>query len=310
MSSNIPHGSLFPLARALGGDCYAGGRRALLPAPGHSAHDRSVSLALVDGRVLVHAFGGADWREVLDDLRARGWIDAENRLLDDGRLAASGGDRRVDPTRAERMAAAARLWDEAGPIGAQTPAARYVALRGVDLAHADGGALRAHAAVPAAVYRDRGWRRPALLAAVRDPAGRLTAVELTYLDRSGRRSAAARPSRKVVGVLPPGCAVRLSPAADEMVVGEGVFTALSAMHRFRLPGWALLSTSNLRRWSPPPGVRRILIAGDRGTDGERSAGVLRAALRAQRVAAAVALPPVGYGDWNDLDQEEVRRKGG
>ena len=53
-----------------------------------------------------------------------------------------------------------------------------------------------------------------------------------------------------------------------MLVGEGVFTTLSATERFGLPGWALLSTRNLRAWSPPEGVRSILIAADRGKDGE------------------------------------------
>jgi hypothetical protein len=102
----------------------------------------------------------------------------------------------------------------------------------------------------------------------------------------------------------------LSTAAAEMVVGEGLFTTLSAMRRFALPGWALLSTSNLRRWTPPSGVERLLIAGDRGPDGERSALALCSASRARGVCAEIALPPVGFGDWNDLDRTEDEGKGG
>ena len=71
--------SLKSLARGLGGETYAGGRRALVPAPGHGPADRSVSLVLIDGRVVVHSFGGADWRDVLDDLRAQGWIERFRR---------------------------------------------------------------------------------------------------------------------------------------------------------------------------------------------------------------------------------------
>ena len=311
MTSHPPSAAtLAALVRALGGDIYAGGRRALVPAPGHSAADRSVSLLLEDGRVLAHTFGAADWKAVLDDLRARGWIDAENRLLEGGAPVSRGVAPKAEATRAERIAAAARLWAEAGPIDAESPAALHAERRSVDLALAGADALRAHSAAPAWAYRDGGPRRPALLAAVRDPAGQLTAVEITYLDRFGRRSTLAQPPRKVVGVLPAGCAVRLCPAAEAMAVGEGVFTTLSAMRRFGLPGWALLSTSNLRRWRPPTGVRRLLIAADRGPDGERSASLLRAAVNAEGVAAGVVLPPAGYGDWNDLDQEEVRRKGG
>ncbi|MEW5683650.1 MAG: toprim domain-containing protein [Pseudomonadota bacterium] len=306
MTSKIRSGgTLAALVCAYGGDLYAGGRRALVPAPGHSPQDRSVSLLLQDGRVIAHGFGGADWREVLDDLRDRGWIDGENRLLEGGVPLPEGGFRAAAPTRAERTPAAVRLWREGGPIRAGSPAALYAAARGVDLALADGDALRAHAAAPAFAYADRGPRRPALLAAVCDPTGALTAVEITYLDGLGRRRAAGRLSRKTIGAVPAGSAVRLAGPGPAMLVGEGVFTTLSAMRRFAVPGWALLSTGNLRRWRPPPGVRHVLIAGDRGADGERSAAVLQAALSETGVFAEVALPPAGYGDWNDLDQEKA-----
>ena len=136
-------------------------------------------------------------------------------------------------------------------------------------------------------------------------------MEVTYLDGRGDRSRLARPPRKVVGSIPAGAAVRLVPRASEMLVAEGVFTTLSALSRFELPGWALLSVSNLRRWSAPEGVRRVLIAGDRGPDGERSAGILGARLRNAGVVAEVVLPPAGAGDWNDLagEEEEEGRRG-
>ena len=56
--------SLQTIVRTLGGDLYDRGRRANVPAPGHSCQDRSVSLLLQGDRVVVHTFGGADWREV------------------------------------------------------------------------------------------------------------------------------------------------------------------------------------------------------------------------------------------------------
>lgn len=297
--------SLVPLARALGGDCYAGGTRALLRAPGHGKLDRSVSLRLVRGRVLVHSFGSADWREVLDQLRADGWIDAENRLCAGGAPVAPGPDRH-EPTRRERVRAARRLWAAAGPVLASSAAWRHGERRHVDLGLDVCGALRTCAATPLAIYQDRGPRLPALLAAVSGPNGEITAVEVTYLDARGDRSRRARPARKIVGVVPAGSAVRFTPLAEAMLVAEGVFTTLAAMARFGLPGWALLSTSNLRRWTPPVGVRRLLIAGDRGQDGERSAGKLRAAAAAAGVEAEIALPPVGAGDWRDVWEAEAK----
>jgi putative DNA primase/helicase len=125
---------------------------------------------------------------------------------------------------------------------------------------------------------------------------------VTYLTPGGRRADDLRLSRKTVGLAPGGCAVRLDPAATAMLVAEGVFTTLSATERFGLPGWALLSTRNLRAWRAPPGVRSVLIAGDRGKDGEVSAARLRARLEADGVAAFIELPPEPFGDWNEWAQ--------
>ena len=58
--------SLRTIVRALGGDLYDRGRRANIPAPGHSAADRSVSLLLENNRIIVHTFGDGDWKAVLD----------------------------------------------------------------------------------------------------------------------------------------------------------------------------------------------------------------------------------------------------
>jgi phage/plasmid primase-like uncharacterized protein len=152
--------------------------------------------------------------------------------------------------------------------------------------------------VPEAVYAARGLRRPALLAAITAPAGELTGVEVTYLAPNGERARTAL-ARKTIGVRGPGAAVRLDSPAPRMLVGEGVATCLSAAARFGLPVWALLSAGNLRAWRPPPGVEFVVIAADRGRDGERSALVLAAALRAAGVHGAIRWPPAPFGDWNE-----------
>lgn len=283
--------SLAPIVRLLGGDLHAGGARANVPAPGHSPADRSVSLLLDGDRVVVHGFGAAGWRDVLDDLRARNLVDAA------GHLVGHSGGRCSAPTLSAwaRRAAARALWAEGTPI-AGGPAERHVRRRGVRRALPDD--LRSHPAVPAAIYDRAGVRRPALLAAVRDAEGEVCAVEVTYLAPNGER-ARVRTPRKTVGVLPTGAAVRLDPSGPRLLVAEGVFSALSASERFGLPAWALLSTSNLRRWEPPAGVRAVLIAADRGADGERSARLLAASLAAGGLVAAIRWPPRPAGDWNE-----------
>ena len=301
--------SLQAIVKVLGGDLYDGGRRANIPAPNHSANDRSVSLLLQGDRVVVHTFGDGDWKTVLDDLRGRGLIDQAN-IPTSGHVAAVG--RRPGAAGAaprERVEAALRLWDAAVPLG-RTLSARHCRLRGVARDLPGPGALRHLAEAPVSAYRPGRHRRPALLAGVQDADGRYVAVEITYLDPNARRAVDLRLSRKTVGAAPSGTAVRLDPLTADMLVAEGVFTTLSASEWFGLPAWALMSTRNLRAWTAPPEVRSVLIAADRGRDGEGSAETLRRRLTEAGVMATVALPPPPWGDWNEWSVRATLRSGG
>ena len=297
--------SLRPIVDALGGELYAGGRRANIPAPGHSAADRSVSLLLENDRIVVHTFGDGDWRAVLDDLRARGLIDAANAPISGAGVAQARAQVET-PSARERRAAALRLWEAGRPLP-RTLGERHRRLRGVQRALPGPEALRHGGLIPVSAYRDGGPTRPALLAGVLSADGELVGVEVTYLAPNGRRAEDLRLSRKTVGTAPAGYAVRLDPADAEMLVGEGVFTTLSASEWFGLPAWALMSTRNLRGWSPPDGVRSVLIAADRGKDGEASAARLQGRLLQAGVAATVALPPAPFGDWNEWS-DHLRRQ--
>lgn len=290
--------SLKPIVQALGGDLYDRGLRANIPAPGHSAADRSVSLLLREGRVIVHTFGDGDWKDVLDYLRGEGLVDAHNAPTS---LAQS---RRAQVAAAatglERRQAALRIWEDGRPL-AGTLSARHCVQRGVRRPLPGPDVLRHGGQTPVSAYAESRHHRPALLAAICDADGAFTAVEVTYLAPNARRAIDLRLSRKTVGPSPASCAVRIDAAAPQMLVGEGLFTTLSASARFGLPAWALMSTRNLRRWRPPAGVREVLIAADRGTDGEASAEQLRAGLAAAGLKVRVALPPEGFGDWNEAE---------
>lgn len=299
--------TLHPLVAALGGDLYAGGRRANVPAPGHSAADRSVSLMLSEGRVIIHGFGAADWRMVRDDLRRRGLIDDAGRLT--GRSSA--GPSAPGPDRRVRLETAAELWRGGVALHDATPSARHLRRRAVE-AGAQALNLLHHPDAPVSVYRGAGRARPALMARVSDVADQLTAVELTYLEPGGRLATGLALRRKTVGLVPPGAAVRLARAAEAMLVGEGVVTTLSAMQRFRLPGWALMGARNLAAWTPPPCVRRVLIAADRGEAGEGAAHRLHRRLSGVDVEVVVAWPAAPFGDWNEAEVQAAlqRRKQG
>jgi hypothetical protein len=297
--------TLHRIVAALGGDLYQGGRRANVPAPGHSRRDRSISLLLVGDRVVIHGFGGTDWRAARDALRRRGLIDANGRLGAQGDPAPawSRPDDRV------RQETALRLWEQSGPVGTASAAALHLRRRAI-LADEPVGALRCHPRAPLRVYGEGGRGSPALVARIDDPSGGLTAVELTYLDPAGRAVPGLVVGRKTVGCVPPGSAVRLAQARDALLVGEGVLTTLSAMDRFGLPGWALLGVSNLVGWSPPPGVERVMIAADRGTAGERAAARLRDRLLAIGRRVEVRGPPEPHGDWNAFAMAGMKEREG
>lgn len=284
------------IARVLGGEAYAGGRRASVPGPGHSAADRSVSLALEGERVLIHSFAGDDWRRVRDELRRRGLVDAEGRLLGPGPgvRAAIGADT-APPSAVERLRAVERLWSEGRPV-AGAPAERHLMRRGLRGPWPPD--LRAHSAAPSAVYLDRGLRRPALLAAIRDPAGGLCGVELTYLTAAGARARVTTP-RKTIGRRPAGAAVRLAEPAAELLVAEGVVSALSAARLLTRPAWALLAAGSLAAWTPPAEVRFVVIAADRDPAGAHAAWTLLRRLRRSGLACSLRWPPAPHRDWNE-----------
>ncbi|MFZ4604503.1 MAG: virulence-associated protein E, partial [Caulobacterales bacterium] len=97
------------IVRACGGELYAGGRRALIPGPGHSRQDRSVSLYETDdGRVLVHCFSPQDdWRTVA------AWLQTRGLKPTPANSAQTTATPRTDHTGLER---ARVLWGEARPI--------------------------------------------------------------------------------------------------------------------------------------------------------------------------------------------------
>lgn len=285
--------SLRAIVSALGGDLYQNGYRANVRAPGHGPEDRSVSLVLSGGRVIIHAFGAGDWREVRDDLRERGLIDQAGRPTEGGMTSAP-----PRPDLRIRLETARNLWASGVVSGPQGLVARHLQQRSV-IWNAGILDLREHPAAPLSAYGGGGRFRRAMMGRVSNRDGVTTAVELTYLDPGGGQALGLKLSRKTIGQVPAGSAVRLSRISASMVVGEGIVTTLSAMTWFGRPGWALLSAGNLARWQAPEGVERVIIAADRGDAGEAAATALRGRLQATGRSAIVALPWEPWGDWNE-----------
>ena len=138
--------TLHAIVAALGGDLYCGGRRANIPAPGHSASDRSVSLLLSGDRLVIHCFGEADWRSVRALLEARGLVGRTGRIT--STPGSVPGQPAPRPDRPMRIAAARRLWDGAIPIGPASLSRRHLAARAIRQDPSAIDALRHHPAPP------------------------------------------------------------------------------------------------------------------------------------------------------------------
>jgi putative DNA primase/helicase len=206
---------------------------------------------------------------------------------------------------ANRRALARDLWAEGVPI-AGTLAADYLAARG--LAGADSPALRFHpdcrlTEVPGHTSA------PAVLLRVDDAKGELCGVTRTYLDGPAKAAwiderGEPMMQRKFLGDFPNGCAARLSEAGHKLAVAEGYETALAVQRLYRMPCWALLNTSLMETWTPPPGVRQLLVCGDsdRKYGGQKAAYTLahRVACFKEPPEVAVRLPKLLGNDMLDV----------
>jgi hypothetical protein len=198
---------------------------------------------------------------------------------------------------------ALRLWESARPI-AGTLAARYLnKTRGVDLAALPtniDAVLRFHVRCPFGP----GTRHPCLLALLRDAA----TDAITGIHRIALTADARKIERRMLGRTG---AVKLWPAGAQLVVGEGIETALAAATRIQhrgaalQPAWSMVSSHALGRLPVIPGVERLIILVDHDEAGLTASGTcMDRWIRAGR--SVVRLKPKRAGaDFNDLVKESA-----
>jgi putative DNA primase/helicase len=281
------------LARALGGK--RAGRQFVCRCPAHQ--DRDPSLIIFDGRrtVQVRCLAGCDSRDVIAALKARGLWQGKNGDGSDGRFfhqsAASLSD-------AERTAAARRIFAATLPATG-TPVARYLAARGITMPVPE--RLRFH---PRLKHIPSGRFFPAMVALVTDRADRPLGIHRTFLAHDGGGKAPVDTQKMALGPCRGG-AVRLTPAAAELMVGEGIETSLSVLQAIGRPTWSALATSGLRVLELPRDVRSIVILADGEDAGEAAAQVAAQRWLGEGRRVRIARPPRG-ADFNDLLQRGAR----
>ena len=163
-----------------------------------------------------------------------------------------------------------------------------------------GCTLRAHVAADYFEGGQRVGRFPALLAEIRDEAGDLVTVHVTYL-HGGRKLEAYEP-RKLLSPLTgrTSCAVRLMrPDGEVLGVGEGLESCLAAAALHGLPVWSVLNTAVLAKFEPPAGITRLVVFADRDVPGLESAARLVVHLQG-RVQLEIRTPSAPANDWADV----------
>jgi putative DNA primase/helicase len=163
-----------------------------------------------------------------------------------------------------------------------------------------GCTLRAHASVDYWNERQRVGRFAALIAEVRDGAGELVTLHVTYL-AAGRKLEQHAP-RKLFSALTghSGCAARLLPiAGDVLGVAEGLETAIAAQKLHDVPTWAALNAGLLAKFEPPPAVRTLIIFADRDVAGLEAVTRLMERLQ-NRLHVEVRVPPEHAKDWAEV----------
>jgi DNA polymerase len=275
--------------------------------------DAEPSLKIYDDHY--HCYGcGAhgnqlDWLMQVEGLSRK---QARKRLTEwDGPALASRQAREDED--ALTLARAARIWDGASSL-AGTPAATYLARRGIDLAALPGnidGALRFHPRCPFG-----SGTAPCLIALFRDvgadtPAG-IHRIALTSSVRAWRPGTPVE--RRMLGRWPMPRAVKLWPATRSLVVGEGIETVLAAATRLPYrdaplrPAWATVSAGALGRFPVLERVERLIILVDNDVNGAGQAEARRCSERWSRAAhTVVKLTPKRAGtDFNDVVLSELR----
>jgi putative DNA primase/helicase len=139
-----------------------------------------------------------------------------------------------------------------------------------------------------------------MVARIDGPDGALIGIARTWIERDAA-GVWCRTERAMLGRAAGG-AVRLAPAAETLMVGEGIETTAAAMSATGLPGWAALSISGLVALVLPATVRTVIILADhdRSGAGERAAYAAAARLLGEGRRVCIALPPDPGTDFADV----------
>lgn len=273
-------------ARSLGGQIN--GRDAIIcPGPGHSRHDRSLSVRFnrdAPEGFTCHSFAGDDFAECRDHVKGLLGITPDYQAKP---LQVT-----PSPARPANTPGAKAVWQSSVPI-IGTPALDYLVSRGLD---AD-TCINAGSLAYAARCPFKGGRVPAMVAAMTGAeVGKFAGIHRTRLNPKDK--AMLGPSK--------GAVVRLSrddEVTDGLHICEGIETGLRMLSVGIGPVWACLSAGGIAAFPVLSGIETLTIVADNdqngtGQDAARECG--RRWRQAGREVRALTPPQTGtdFLDWS------------
>lgn len=230
-------------------------------------------------------------------MRINGWDFREARKAVGELIPQATYTKPQDENREKARASLNRLRQEAVPASEVQSVVRYLRGRGLEVPPS----LRAHPELP---YYDDGHvlgHYPAMLGRVVAKSGKPVTYHRTYVTDTGK---APVPSpRKLMRTArgTKGWAIRLYPADTDIVIAEGIETAIACKVLWGIPAWSVVSANGMLDFEPPEGIKRIIVAGDNDANftGQAAAYEKARRLAAKGYEADVRIPP-DQGDWNDF----------
>jgi putative DNA primase/helicase len=300
-------GSIQSAARILDGD--VSGSTILCPGPGHSKHDRSLSVTFdanaPDG-FLVHSFANDNWQDCRDYVKDKLGIvwhpEASNTpaaasLLTPVKLAHMNlvsnqpAPKKPKPGLHSNTPAANKIWQEA-TTAAGSPVEAYLHGRGLTLAiETYSCALRYH---PSCLFK--GEIVPVMVAAMTDiHTNEFRGIHRTRLN----------PKKKEMLGPAKGTVVKLTPDEDVtygLHICEGIETGLALMEMGFKPLWSCLTANGMTNFPALSGIEALTIFADNDENKVGQNAAIKCGARWQVAGKEVNIfatpkPGTDFADW-------------
>ena len=256
--------------------------------------DSSPSFTIFANGERFYCFGCGATGDVLDFVQRAHHVDIRTaaEMLCGGNLPSVdvAMPREIEPG-PDRTDEALAIWRNGVPVQG-TEAESYLRFRGI------------HIPIPASIrfarlrYGKSGPEHPCLIACVGSVDNKVVGIQRTYLNSAGNGKASVAKPKLSLGRVAGG-AIRLAPAAAELVVCEGLEDGLTLMQELGRAVWVAAGAPMLPKMQFPAGVRAVAIGGDGDDAGRTGAAAAAHGFVDRGLAARTVFPLEGFKDFND-----------